>query len=794
MINVKRFAQACSMLLMTVVNAQVQAAGADGPDIQIECPCEVTRTEAGETSVTIGVRNTSSEAKDIVLDLYVHTGEHFRTGYFLAELVTVGTVPANSSLESASYSFDDIGPGAGDYYITVYMLEETISGEGPEYTYYDQIRMADTVELSAAYSVAGINLLTDTDSDGVGDFNEKLEGTDVNDPGSKPGVSTIDLLVVYDKTLEAEYGSESAAFERIDHIIATSNQSLIDSGVNMELRVVHKQLFDDESEVHVKISAIAAAEGIYSTIPELRDQYGGDLVTVLTAQPGQGCGIAYLGGSNREGHMSGSAVVNASSVVFDGCDDMTVLHEVGHNMGLGHSAEQGDTGTFNWSRGYGVVDDFYTVMAYFSAFSSDDWPVQMQVLSNPEVLSCNGQPCGRPIDGDEPANAAKTLEVVRFQVARFKPTVDLTDTDGDGTPDTTDTDDDNDGTPDTDDAFPLDNSEQLDSDSDGVGNNADLDDDGDGLSDEIELEIGYDPLNANDATGSSREIFWRHKEYGWNVLWSMEAQHRVERNSLNTVSDANWKVAGLADFTGDGLDEVFFRHEGNGSNRLWLIEGGQRTDSLGVVGADTAWQLAAMGDFDADGDADLIWRNKETGANRYWEMNRETRVRSVAVKAVSLDWQIVGAGDFDGDGIHDLLWRNTNGANVVWLMESEQIKGRASLNTVGSVWSVAAVGDFDGDGAEDIFWHAEETGDSSIWLLSGTQRKDRGSLPRVSAGWSPVAAMDMDADGKSDIIWRHTSGANRLWLMNGTERLSSLAVDAVTDPNWEPVAVGNVNH
>jgi len=76
----------------------------------------------------------------------------------------------------------------------------------------------------------------------------------------------------------------------------------------------------------------------------------------------------------------------------------------------------------------------------------------------------------------------------------------LLDTDGDGTPDTTDPDDDNDGTLDVNDAFPLDPTETVDTDGDGIGNNADDDDDNDGMPDTWETENGLNPLNAADAS------------------------------------------------------------------------------------------------------------------------------------------------------------------------------------------------------------------------------------------------------------------------------------------------------
>ena len=358
-----------------------------------------------------------------------------------------------------------------------------------------------------------------------------------------------------------------------------------------------------------------------------------------------------------------------------------------------------------------------------------------------------------------------------------------------------DPDTDGDGVPDADDAFPQDPTETVDTDGDGIGNNADTDDDNDGIADAIELSVGLDPLDPNDVTGSPREILWRHATSGQNVLWSMESQHRVERNSINTVTDADWRVEGMADFTGNGTHEIFFRHLTRGENRVWTISDGTRSSSVAVRSAHRDWSIISMGDFDADGDADLMWRNRTNGTNRYWEMDGTIRVSSVAVRTVSLDWMVAGNGDFDADGRHDLLWRNTNGANVIWLMQGETRTARGSLPTVTGAWEVAGVGDLDGDGMDDMLWHNPSSGANSIWLLNGVERKSRGSLPGTPSGWRPFAVFDMNGDGMADILWRNSNdGANRLWLMNGTTRTSSVAIRPVSDQSWEPVAVGNVSN
>ena len=61
-------------------------------------------------------------------------------------------------------------------------------------------------------------------------------------------------------------------------------------------------------------------------------------------------------------------------------------------------------------------------------------------------------------------------------------------------------DQDNDGVPDDQDAFPNDSNEQQDNDQDGIGDNTDTDDDNDGMPDLWEVQYGFDPLSANDAS------------------------------------------------------------------------------------------------------------------------------------------------------------------------------------------------------------------------------------------------------------------------------------------------------
>jgi hypothetical protein len=114
------------------------------------------------------------------------------------------------------------------------------------------------------------------------------------------------------------------------------------------------------------------------------------------------------------------------------------------------------------------------------------------------------------------------VEIIDSEIRQLDNIVLLSDTDGDGTPNTVDDDDDGDGLndvleaalgsdpldPDTDDDTVADgadncvlaaNADQTDADGDGAGNACDADDDDDGMPDAFESAHGFDPLNAADA-------------------------------------------------------------------------------------------------------------------------------------------------------------------------------------------------------------------------------------------------------------------------------------------------------
>lgn len=266
----------------------------------------------------------------------------------------------------------------------------------------------------------------DSDGDGISDFNEGLLNTDPNNAASVDRQETvIDVMALY--TPAAKSLLTEGVETRINQLLGVANQVYADSGVAISLRPVYYGLKDYDGSLDFDTTlndVLNQSHPALADIEQLRATYGADLVMLFQPLDPEAsrCGLATVGGYKTGGYFDTETERPfAYSLIGIDCPvDVVVAHELGHNMGLTHShREDGTGGTFDFSTGYGVDNEFVTVMAFPNAFNTDN---RVSVFSSPE-LDCHGYACGIEADRSFGADAVQTLNIVRHQIADYYPTV-----------------------------------------------------------------------------------------------------------------------------------------------------------------------------------------------------------------------------------------------------------------------------------------------------------------------------------------------------------------------------------
>ena len=229
--------------------------------------------------------------------------------------------------------------------------------------------------------------------------------------------ATVDLMVLHTPAL-----NDGDPVTRINHLLALTQQSYVDSGIYVNLRLVHTEAVDYTGE-NLNSTALNDLTGnrLSPDIARLREAFGADLVALVrplhAAAQGNNCGISWVGGSNNTPLTAeaGFAVVGDG---YDGqyyCHDYTFAHELGHLFGSTHDQGISDPGIFPFSYAWAVAGRFATVMSYLL-----DVAPLVGKFANPG-MACTpaGDPCGDP----DIADNARTTNLTAPAIAAYKPTM-----------------------------------------------------------------------------------------------------------------------------------------------------------------------------------------------------------------------------------------------------------------------------------------------------------------------------------------------------------------------------------
>ena len=274
-------------------------------------------------------------------------------------------------------------------------------------------------EIDRTFATTSLDILTDSDGDGVSDFNEsRFVDADPQDENVVPLESVLRILFVVTDRADEVFEDTGA---RLEFLTSYSSTVFQDSGVGLSLEIAGSTTVavDESADNDDLLNAVAGGEAPFLGIAELRNETKADLVIVMDSwQHADSCGLAYLNALNGNGDFAAARNQSPHAVVDLDCQSNVLAHEIGHVMGLGHSRRQDSAGTFNWSVGHGMDETFVSVMAYPEAFA--DAPVS-DLFSSPDLTCFGNQPCGvSEEDFIAGAHAVRSLNAVRFLVAAFR--------------------------------------------------------------------------------------------------------------------------------------------------------------------------------------------------------------------------------------------------------------------------------------------------------------------------------------------------------------------------------------
>lgn len=184
----------------------------------------------------------------------------------------------------------------------------------------------------------------------------------------------IDVLAIYSTGLKSYLGSESNVKAEIQKVVAYANTSFVNSGVNVEVRIVGYREVTLANEDLTEAIRIAGAGNPNFPVKSWADEVGADQVTFFLrfVYPSNYCGLGHmpssLGAYGQTSYQIASSVAigsySPSPNITYYCPVDTFTHELGHNFGCNHDrAHASGSGMTSYAYGY-CGSNYGTIMSY----------------------------------------------------------------------------------------------------------------------------------------------------------------------------------------------------------------------------------------------------------------------------------------------------------------------------------------------------------------------------------------------------------------------------------------------
>ena len=136
------------------------------------------------------------------------------------------------------------------------------------------------------------------------------------------------------------------------------------------------------------------------------------------------------------------------------------------------------------------------------------------------------------------------------------------------------------------------------------------------------------------------------------------------------------------------------------------------------------------------------------------------------------------------------------GAGTVTLSAAANLQASARIAhlTVGGQTATIAQA---GSGSGWLWWEHQTSGALRLWLMDGNVREAETAAGSVAdTNWQIVGTADVNQDGHGDLLWQHQGdGRIAVWMMHGDRTLYGmlLSPDRVSDLNWKIRGVADFN-
>ena len=250
------------------------------------------------------------------------------------------------------------------------------------------------------------------EADEADDSSTSENNSEMQSDESTDTFSVIDVMVVYTDDALAAAGSQASIDNNIALAISMANDAYKNTNISMSSFLVHSYEvdYDETGSNSEDLECITKTDDCLDDIQTQRDTYGADFVILMNATGGPGIGWILQTTSGNDAYAY--SVVNVGSF-----SSYTPAHEVGHNMGLSHAADQlNDTaGPTQWYKDdyeFGTstagwhwhptadATGFASIMTYTggSYFSDGLSHLHVGIFSDPNIQD-HGMPAGHATEG-----------------------------------------------------------------------------------------------------------------------------------------------------------------------------------------------------------------------------------------------------------------------------------------------------------------------------------------------------------------------------------------------------------